>query len=148
MSEHRLILGIDPGQSGGIAIVSLDGGFAEAWKMPDTEADLCALIREHALLSTMAWLEKVHAMPRNGVSSMFTFGTNYGLLRGILIALNIRRSDVTPQAWQKHLGCLTHGDKNVSKARAQELFPRLKINHAIADALLIAEYGRRKELGI
>ena len=45
--------------------------------------------------------------------------------------------------WQKYLGCLTKGDKNVSKAKAQELFPDLKITHAIADSLLIAEYGRR-----
>ncbi len=44
--------------------------------------------------------------------------------------------------WQKEMGCLTKGDKNVTKRRAQELFPTLKITHAIADALLIAEYGR------
>jgi hypothetical protein len=44
--------------------------------------------------------------------------------------------------------CLTKGDKNVSKARAQELFPALKITHATADALLIAEYGRRLNLGL
>ncbi len=38
---------------------------------------------------------------------------------------------------------LTKGDKNVSKRRAQELFPALKVTHAIADALLIAEFARR-----
>jgi hypothetical protein len=43
--------------------------------------------------------------------------------------------------------CLTGGDKNISKRRAQELFPSLKITHAVADALLIAEYGRRLERG-
>jgi len=41
------------------------------------------------------------------------------------------------------MGCLTKGDKNVSKRRAQELFPALKVTHAIADALLIAEFARR-----
>jgi hypothetical protein len=39
--------------------------------------------------------------------------------------------------------CLTKGDKNVSKAAAQRLWPKLKITHANADALLIAEYGRQ-----
>jgi hypothetical protein len=39
----------------------------------------------------------------------------------------------------------TKGDKNVSKRRAQELFPQLKVTHATADALLIAEYGRRQK---
>jgi hypothetical protein len=41
------------------------------------------------------------------------------------------------------MSCLTKGDKNVTKSRAQELFPEVKVTHAIADALLIAEYGRR-----
>jgi len=41
---------------------------------------------------------------------------------------------------------MTGGDKNVSKRRAQELFPEIKITHAIADALLIAEYARRTNL--
>jgi hypothetical protein len=41
------------------------------------------------------------------------------------------------------MGCLTKGDKNVSKSRAQELFPSIKVTHAIADALLIAEHNRR-----
>jgi hypothetical protein len=51
--------------------------------------------------------------------------------------------EVSPQKWQKAMGCMTKGDKNVSKAKAQQLFPQLKITHAIADALLIAEYARR-----
>ena len=43
---------------------------------------------------------------------------------------------------------LSKGDKNVTKSRAQELFPELKITHAIADALLIAEYGRRVRIDV
>jgi hypothetical protein len=42
------------------------------------------------------------------------------------------------------MGCLTKGDKNVSKKRAQELFPSIKCTHATSDALLIAEYGNRQ----
>jgi hypothetical protein len=38
---------------------------------------------------------------------------------------------------------MTKGDKNITKRKAQELFPEIKITHAIADSLLIAEYGRR-----
>jgi hypothetical protein len=40
---------------------------------------------------------------------------------------------------------MTKGDKNVSKRKAQELFPQLKITHATADALLLAEFGRRAQ---
>jgi hypothetical protein len=60
-----------------------------------------------------------------------------------LTAASIPFERVRPQAWQKALACMTKGDKNVSKRRAQELFPSMKITHAIADSLLIAEYNRR-----
>jgi hypothetical protein len=50
---------------------------------------------------------------------------------------------VLPVKWQTAMSCRTKGDKNVSKARAQQLFPDVKVTHAIADALLIAEFCRR-----
>jgi len=53
--------------------------------------------------------------------------------------------DVYPMMWQAKMECLTGGNKNVSKHRAQELFPGVRITHAVADALLIAEYGRRRQ---
>ena len=47
-----------------------------------------------------------------------------------------------PAVWQQIMGCRTKGDKNVSKARAQQLFPQLNVTHAVADALLIASAAR------
>ena len=133
-------LGIDPGQSGGIAIIE-DGRGAAAYKMPETERDIADLIWRHASTVDIAVIERVHSMPGQGVSSTFKFGMNYGLLRGLLIAYRIPFTEVTPQKWMKAMQCQTHGDKNVSKARAQQLFPSLKITHATADALLIAAYA-------
>ena len=78
-----------------------------------------------------------------GVVSAFTFGRGLGQLEGIITALGLPLERIAPQVWQKALGCLSKGDKNVTKRKAQELFPSLKITHATADALLIAEYGRR-----
>jgi len=77
------------------------------------------------------------------VSSTFKFGQSYGFLRGVLIASEIRFVEVRPQEWQKAMGCLSRGDKNVTKAKAQQLWPAQKITHATADALLLAEYFRR-----
>ena len=82
-------------------------------------------------------------MPKQGVASTFKFGQSFGFLQGILIAAEIPFELVTPQKWQRYLGCRTKGDKNITKARAQELFPDIKCTHAVSDALLIAEYGRR-----
>jgi hypothetical protein len=136
----KTFMGIDPGQSGGIAII-FENGKAEVTKMPETERDVFDIIHEYTYLDLFCMLEKVHAMPGQGVTSMFKFGQGYGFIRGCLISLDIPFDDVTPQKWQKHIGCLTGGDKNVSKSKAQQLYPYLKITHATADALLIARYA-------
>lgn len=151
--EDMITIGIDPGVSGGIAIIRhgqipmIECGIT-VYKMPETETDLVDGLKNIAqhLGGCVAYLEKVHSMPKQGVASSFKFGQNYGMVRGVLAALGIRREFVSPQAWQKALGCMSKGDKNVTKSRAQELFPGIKITHAIADALLIAEYGRREEI--
>lgn len=117
--------------------------------MPDTLQDLWELIENitGALPHRCkAYLEQVHSMPGQGVASSFKFGQGYGALEMALTAVGIAFERVTPQKWQKALGCLTKGDKNVSKRKAQELFPTMKVTHATADALLIAEWGRRQNL--
>jgi Holliday junction resolvasome RuvABC endonuclease subunit len=141
-----IIIGIDPGQSsGGIAVV--DGqGFANAEAIGKmTERDIWEFIQQHG--ADKAYIEQVGAFPGQGRSSIFKFGQNYGLLRGLLIAAGIPFETVTAGVWQKNMRCLSKGDKNVTKARAQELYPELRITHSTADALLIATYGRRKEQG-
>jgi crossover junction endodeoxyribonuclease RuvC len=149
-----LVLGVDPGASGSLAFIP-DNNPAQAWavKMPETLADLWEVVSEYDPLekwrhhdtrfSVHACLESVHSMPGQGVSSSFKFGRGFGNLEMALTAAKIPFTYVTPQKWQKELGCLTKGDKNISKARAQQLFPHIKVTHAIADALLIAEYCRR-----
>jgi hypothetical protein len=66
-----------------------------------------------------------------------------GNLEAFLTAAGIPFERVTPTTWQKALGCLSKGDKNVTKRRAQELYPTIKVTHALADALLLATYGYR-----
>jgi len=142
----RTIIGIDPGQIGGIAIVGPD--MLDAVKMPDTERDVFELLAEWAPLASRAVIEQVGVMPKEGVRSAFTFGRGYGGLRMALIALRMPFQAVAPGVWQRPFNLPTGkggktAKKNVHKARAQEMFPSLKITHAIADALLIAEWGRR-----
>lgn len=138
----KITVGIDPGANGGIAWI-VDGK-ACVEKMPDTLLDLCDLIRDIASLGDCkAYLESVSSSPQMGVCSSFSFGRGYGNLEMALTAAGIPFERVRPQVWQKALGCMTKGDKNVSKRRAQELFPDRKITHATADALLIAYYGTR-----
>ncbi len=139
----KLYIGIDPGLSGGVAFVP-ESGTPWAHKMPETDRDLIDLLRDSIRdMEARATLEFVSSSPQMGVKSAFTFGEGYGRLQMALTALGVPYERVRPAMWQKSMGCLTRGDKNVSKRRAQELFPALKVTHAIADALLIGEYARR-----
>jgi Holliday junction resolvasome RuvABC endonuclease subunit len=158
-----IIIGIDPGASGGLAVLVCGDSSEQVidvatYKMPETERDLLDLLETCAGKNTKAFLEKVHSSPGMGVSSAFTFGRGYGMIRTALVACRIPFDEVTPQRWQKTIGGLAWSgkvvqgfkkrDKNVSKRRAQELFPSVKkVTHAYADAMLIAEHGRRVERG-
>jgi len=138
-------IGIDPGINGGISWIDSTGDIAVE-KMPDTILDLWELIESikvNAGNAVKAYLETVHSSPQMGVKSAFTFGNGYGHLEMALTAAGIPFERVRPQVWQKEMGCLTKGDKNVSKRKAQELFPGTKVTHAIADSMLIAAYGER-----
>ena len=138
-------IGIDPGVGGGIAMIS--DGHAFTHKLKDsTERDTWDFLLQCYAgeeSECFAIIEKVHSSPQMGVVSAFTFGRSLGFLRGVLIAAEIRFDEVSPQKWQKHMGCLSKGDKNVTKARAQQVFPKVKVTHANADCLLLAEYARQ-----
>ena len=128
--------------AGGIAVITENGAYAH--KMPETERDILELLRDIAAQGKcFCFLERVGPMPKQGVVSVWTFAGSYWGLRMALLAADIPFDLVAPAKWQGALGCRTAGDKNVSKTKAQQLFPGIKITHAIADALLIAEYGRR-----
>lgn len=145
MKHSVLYIGIDPGKQGGISAITATGEPFSADKMPETPQDLIDALQhiKDCCASCHARLEVVHSSPQMGVVSAFTFGRGYGRLETALAALHIPYDIVRPQAWQKELGCMSKGDKNVTKARAQCLFPEWRVTHAIADSLLIAEFCRR-----
>ena len=94
-------------------------------------------------------LEKVHAMPGQGVTSMFSMELGYGMWLGLLAAFDIPHTLVTPQAWKKVMMSGMGKEKDASRIRALQLYPhlsndlKLKKHHGRADALLIAEYIKR-----
>lgn len=151
-------LGADPGKHGGLASID-DAGHAEVFPMPLRGGEICA----HA---TGIWLwgnvlkhdnravfcvEKVGAMPKQGVVSTFTFGVGYGKVLGAAGALGIRVELVTPQAWKKIVLVGTLKDKDAAIAYCQRAFPGVSLipqgcrvpNDGMADALCIAEFARR-----
>lgn len=153
-------VGIDPGKGGGIAVVSDDGGepltaaFSE-----DAYRRILGGLANCGPSSTIAVVEAVHAMPGQGVTSCFTFGMNYGWILGLCYALGVPVETASPNAWKREFGL--RAPKGATKAEAKRLdvecamrlfpnadfkaSPKCRVPHdGIADALLIAEYGRRR----
>lgn len=147
-----IYIGIDPGKNGGIAFIENGNNSSEAYPYSDD-----VLINNLKLIYAQGWhnavicyLEHVHAMPKQGVSSTFNFGMNFGFIQGVLKAYGIRYELVTPQKWKKEFSCTS--DKNTSIEVCKRLFPNVNLkatdrcrkdHDGMAEALLIAEYGRR-----
>jgi hypothetical protein len=154
-----IYIGADPGKGGAIAWCG-ERAIMQVANMPETDSELWRFIRATVLglyeldMPTphcRAIIERVSAggtrtgegKARMGVTSAFTFGQQVGRLHMAFTAAGIPYDIATPQRWQGALGCLTKGDKHVSKRRAEQLFPSVKVTLKNADALLIAEYCRR-----
>ncbi|HFI2182833.1 TPA: hypothetical protein ACGPOX_005166, partial [Enterobacter roggenkampii] len=108
-----VVLGIDPGCSGALVLVTEQGGYIDHLAMPTIKvgtksrvngAAVSAWLRQYGI--THAFLEQVGAMPGQGTASMFTFGHAAGVAEGILQGLNIPYTLVTPQAWKKSAGLI------------------------------------------
>ena len=147
------IIGIDPGASGAVAI--WDKGISKIYKCPKTANEMADIIikTKHSEYvnknqSIHAYIEKVHAFPHDGRSSIFKFGQNFGQWIGILAACKVKTELVTPQRWmnywKKKLNIELPKDKPERKRRLKELasnYTDKKVTLYNADAILITMYG-------
>ena len=147
-------IGIDPGNTGAIALlsgsklVSLSDMplMANGKKQQINAAELASIVEDMKLIGgeVTAVVERVGAMPGQGVSSMFNFGMGYGVIQGVLAATGTPYILVTPQAWKKEAGLISK-DKDMARTLAQQLFPDAplarKKDIGRADAILIAHFG-------
>lgn len=138
-----MIMGIDPGVCGAAAILDETDVRAVRPFTKVTEAEMIDWLVDCRAYIKKAYIEDVHAIRGASAKSTSTFMDNRGWWRGVLMSFKIPFERVRPIVWQTALRCKSKSDKNVTKKRAQELFPKLNITHATADAILIAEYGVR-----
>lgn len=143
------VCGIDPGMTGAVAFyfsetparVAVED-MPVAGKMVSAVL-LADMIRKYS--PSVAIIESVSSRPGQGVCSVFKFGTSYGVVQGVIGALQIPVEFVSPQRWKKHFHL--NRDKGLSLEKAQQLFPacaasfnRVK-DHNRAEACLLARYG-------
>lgn len=151
-----IVIGIDPGQKGGIARLA-NGQAPQGIVMPDIisvisflslEANVTAYDKIHI------FIEKAQCMPKQGITSAFNYGVHYGELLGIVRCLGLPYTEVRPATWSRvmHAGTGASTTKQRSIEACKKLFPginlkateRCKKDHdGMAEALLVAEYGRR-----
>jgi len=152
-----IIIGIDPGLSGGIAVLD-NNKVLELFDMPVmadgkknkkqlNSALLAKLIKESTsnTSESAVIVEQVNAMPGQGVTSMFNFGQTFGAIKGICATLELPIFFVRPSKWKKHFE-LINSSKDASRTKAIEMYPHLaeklskKKDVNKSDAILIARF--------
>lgn len=150
----RLFTGVDPGQNGAIATIT-DGGevlsvsrFSEA----ETHGRIALIVADHIAEvarihpDISATIERVGAMPKQGVASMFTFGRVYGEAFGGLLCSGVKVHQATPATWQRDLNLPKRSEvtahKRAIKEAAEAHFGR-RFTLAECDAVWLAEWSRR-----
>lgn len=149
-----VIVGIDPGLSGAIAWLSADGHLIEARDLPVAKTNgrsqlmpavLAGWLMEMNRRPTHAFLERVATRPGEGAVGAFSFGRGYGQIEGVLAAVGVPVTLVTPQRWKGALG--VPADKSAARLRASQLWPGLAGTFARvrddgrAEAALLGHYG-------
>lgn len=155
-------LGFDPGKKGHMCLYNASYSGYKHYPLFDgnrlNREMLEVLEKLSKTYTMMAVVEQVHSMPHQGVASTFSFGTNYGMLIGMLETLGIPYTTVTPGKWQKYI-CeavdKASNPKQMHYNAARRLFPDMDFRRSErcktyddnkVDATLICEYGVRKQL--
>lgn len=154
-----IYIGVDPGVNGGIAAIQEDDAFCKViYTVPMPKVgnvvDFAAAADFLDFHNCIAYVEKVHSMPKQGVSTMFKFGFVTGGIYGVLATLKIPVMEVTPSQWKRFvLKGLDNKDKDSSAIFCRRMFPdvsllaterSLKAHSGMADALCIAYYALKK----
>lgn len=166
MTAARLFVGIDPGLSGALAVLTDAGRLVDVVSMPTEPHGKSRRVSGREVRAwlegiteategapfTLCVLEQVASRPGQGAPSVFTFGRAFGAVEGVLSALAVPTDYATPQTWKRAFGLTS--DKAESIRKACDLVPGLAgwprpkgPTHDQAEAVLLAEFARRRWSG-
>ena len=160
-----IVVGIDPGLSGAIAILE-NNKVLNIFDMPVmaegkknkrqlNSAQLVSIIKDSPRpdAEIAVVVEQVNAMPGQGVTSMFNFGQTFGAIKGVCAALELPIFFVRPSKWKKHFE-LINSSKDSSRTKVIEMYPSLSSQLAKkkdvnkSDAILIARFYSETRLKV
>ena len=104
---NKTIIGIDPGANGALCFTSSVNKKMYSHKchklISGRRLTVSMALNAYNSDEYVAYIEKVHAMPHDGRSSLFKFGVNYGAWLGILNSIKgvNKIVEVSPQKWMK-----------------------------------------------
>jgi len=145
------VIGIDPGRKGGIALLSPTRNVGILLPYVDDTLVCSQILRILVKYKPdLVILEKVHAMPGQGVTSMFNFGKNYGELLGTIKCSGLDYQLVDPRQWKKVILANTTKDKEAAINFCTTTYPEINLTpnrkrtpqDGIADAVCLAAYGK------
>jgi len=147
-----MIIGIDPGKTGGIVLLK-ENTIIDYTKMPDNIYDISNIFTKHKNAQLYVAIEKVGAMPGQGVASMFKFGYNVGVIHGILSMYKFPKEEVTPLKWKKYFNIPgKKANPSLCKEKTIEIarnyIPMMRnipYHSGIYDAALIALYVQQRK---
>lgn len=164
---NKVLIGVDPGLDGAIAVLHplaytthdipvLQVKAGKKVRRRYNVAELVRIFRQVRDESHIqkypveVWLENVHAMPGQGVTSMFNMGRGLGMYEGIITSLEMPLNYISPVTWKRKIMAGQGREKGAAVYKAQQLFPSAVLTtprgrklDGRAEALLIAEYGKR-----
>lgn len=150
MQIYDYYMGVDPGKNGAIIVLNPKGEVIFNLKTPETIQDFINALLQYKETNIYCYIEYVHSQPINGAKANFSFGKTIGILESVLTISKIPFEQVTPQCWMKSYGMKREKTESKNdwkkrlKEKSQQLFPDVRVTLDNADALLIAEYCRRK----
>lgn len=154
MNNYNLFIGIDPGASGAMCIIqSLTNSSIGITLLDFKKVGIKGYadeLRKYTNYNTLhIYLERVHAMPKQGVSSMFSFGQRLGELEGMLKTLDLDYETVMSRTWQKTIGVPPKSGKQGIYTTVHSLYPIVQLYgpkggllDGRCDALGIAHYAK------
>src|SRR6516165_9978826 len=114
MTGGKLILGIDPGLDGALALVDLESGaVVSVFDVPTLKLKNGRILNDYQLAALVdgwsqnvaeAWIEKAWPRPGEAATLSFAFGRNYGQLMGTVTANMIPLREVGPALWKRAMG--------------------------------------------
>ncbi|MGP1257084.1 MAG: crossover junction endodeoxyribonuclease RuvC [Kiloniellales bacterium] len=155
------VVGIDPGLSGAIAVISDSGDhIVDCIDMPTLElkrgrknkreldhVELALAMLRLCDGASAVFVERVQSMPGQGVSSSFAFGRATGIVIGLTAAQQVPLHEIAPVRWRRLVGLKSGSGKDAARALCKRNWPvnaplwsRVK-DEGRADAALIALAG-------